>query len=197
MNKLSTLTSVAAVAILTLTAANAQAAVNLAIDFTAGIFRNADGTSELNDGAIAVVTDGGVGFGSFGQSDTYGTDDSNNVVLDVLSIANSFGVDGAHQETIGSYSLEIGDLIRFVFFDTGSGASATPGVGTAFGIIPEDFEVTGLGNFSFNFRTNDAAVGTGPNDKETLYANDGNVVPEPATLALLGLGGLMIVRRRR
>jgi hypothetical protein len=24
-----------------------------------------------------------------------------------------------------------------------------------------------------------------------------NVVPEPATLALLGLGGLMVVRRRR
>jgi len=34
-------------------------------------------------------------------------------------------------------------------------------------------------------------------DVQTLYNNPGTVIPEPASLALLGLGGLLVASRRR
>ena len=80
------------------------------------------------------------------------------------------------------------DPISTYFIDLPTAITATDGT--------TDWNVSGTGELRFGFYSPN---GTGPSDNFQVDAIRviGTVVPEPSSLALLGLGGLAMMRRRR
>lgn len=183
----------------TFLASSAQAAFSLAIQV--GPMTQEDGAMDpLLDGTFVLYADiDGDGFGNLGTSNTYETDDADDVVLLVTAAnQNGFGAgfEGIISGTFGPFDTPANTALAFGFFDDGKdGLASAPGVGADFGFVDFGYVQTNPNASGDLFAFN--TLGAPQGDSESLKTNDGTVVPEPASLALLGLGGLMIAGRRR
>jgi len=199
MNCIQKVSSLAAATTIAFASVGTASAANISVNASIGPLSNADGSERIPDGTFVFVHDADQdGFGDIGTSNTYETDDPGDVVLDVVDIGTFFGEAGFFSDTFGPFNdLPVGSFIRGVFYDNDFATSQdAPGVGTDFGIVPVDLEVPGnASGLPFEWTTTE--VFGGENAPSTLYTNDGTVVPEPGSLALLGLGGLLMARRRR
>ena len=136
------------------------------------------------------------------QSDT-GTEDP--IVMTISGLASNATYTGvriynrADQGRGASYSYDGSSFTEYVggtFTDTsngGIGNDAAPNSQRAWTAAP-DFTTDGLGNFSITFRGQSSPLVRSDIDG---IAFDTVAVPEPSTTALLGLGGLALILRRR
>jgi hypothetical protein len=191
------LTMTAAVATLCLVATSAGAdIINIGLTPQIGVMRDATGTNPITEGTIALIHDvEGDGLGELGTTNSYQTTDDDDTLISIVAINNAFGFDGAYSDTF-TFDAENTGQIFFAFFNNVfSSAQTAPGEGVEFGIVPGSFDVPSSGgNFDFGWTT-PGLFGT--QNPETLHADDGVVIPEPASLALLGVGGLMLASSRR
>ena len=119
----------------------------------------------------------GLPAGIIGGGDNFITFSSNNV--DVLQIKFNSGYI-VHEASMGSLVIEANDFVEF------SGPIVGSAIGTAANLEAETFQ------FAF---ANPVAVGA---DSYTATASfTSSAVPEPATMIMLGLGSLTLIRRKR
>lgn len=201
MTKLQTLTVVAALAIAGF-ATSAQAAFTTLIQI--GVMKDALGVDNLEDGTFVMYDAGADGIlGTIGATDSYETTGPNAAddnIVDILEIGIFFGQEGFLSGTFGPHEAQVGNTIVGAFYNDGAvdgtALGATPGVGTEFGIVPLTILAGAPGDSGIPWQYATTEV-FGTNAPETLFANDGTVAPEPTALALLGLGGLVLARRRK
>jgi len=203
MNTRLTLTIAAAALCLFATSAGA-AVINTGLTPQIGVMKDATGTNPITEGTLVLIHDvEGDGLGEVGTTNSYLTTDDDDVLItnrqtgnSLLPINNAFGFEGAYSDTF-TFDTENTGQIFFVFFNNVfEEAQDAPGVGVEFGIVPATFQMpeNGGGNFDFGWTTTELF---GTQDPETLHADDGVVIPEPASLALLGAGGLLLASSRR
>ena len=152
---------------------------------------NWDGSSFLPDADDAIVTDE---FGSKGQwNENTGDGDGfealvpdsvKNALLDAAGDPYDFTVVTNANNTpsvIGG-----GDAVYLFWFPELDTAATSPGAGQEFGVLLMGTLPDGFGSLTPNL--------VSPNSN--FFASN-TTVPEPTSLALLGLGGLLVARRRR
>lgn len=102
---------------------------------------------------------------------------------------------GSHAEALlfnlGEFGIQGGERVFAIWYDKDFPAAA-PGAGTSFGLLSDPSWTVPTANgdiVPFNMDAGNLGSDAGKADKVT--------VPEPASIALIGLGGLLIARRRR
>ena len=207
------LNTLAAIAGLALTATSANAAL-LSVDFgSAGAeagFVEQSSASVLHsttggDLTVAVTdTQGGTFDRGVGAGATHGTntdmyrdfffDNSNNITITLSGAAISANTD----YIMTFYAYDEAENRNTSFIATGDTTGATLGPVNA----PADSDITSLGQFAVTGTFNSGASGVltfnaaGPS-RAVINGLEISAVPEPSTTALLGLGGLALILRRR
>jgi len=192
MNKSRFIGSLMAAVVITLASSNAQAAFSLFVQL--GPITDPTG-APITQGSVAFVADADQdGFGEFGLANSYESSDDGDVLLDVVGINNAFSTPGVLSDTIGPYTAPANTPIIAVFYNNDFATSPdAPGAGTTFGIADPGFVLDNPNAQAAEFFYTTFG-GVSP---QNLIADVGQVVPEPASLAVLGMGGLLIARYRR
>jgi len=147
------------------------------------------------------------GVSLFSSNTNDGTGGTN---TDVLSTLNTGGGNAAIVGTsvaVGTAALTADRIYNFTMSITRDSGGTVDIVAS---LITDNFDVIGPVGYSIQFTVNDVATSlftynalafqvTGQANTELVEVLDAqyNVTPEPSSLALIGLGGLMVARRRR
>ena len=217
MNSKLTLASLTAAGLM-LGAASAHADVLADFDFAPAGDPTSDDTDAgsnagaftINSGANEGSASGDIGFSSGGEQAFVRTDATSgvgdddffsftitadagmtlnldNIVLDAILTTT-----GTAPEPTGDSTVFVTDESNNVF---GSTTFDTGGVTNSSGTI--SLGITGVTSQTFRFFFDDTVDDGGDINRLNSVVLNGTVIPEPASLALLGLGGLMLLPRRK
>lgn len=187
--------------ILALSAGFASAAVSV-LPQAGYFYADSAGTTLLpTNSLVAFIADvEGDGFGDLSKLGTDGfTVDDDDVLLGIGSsgeVAAGFVSNTIVWPNIDS-SIE-GKSFAMLFFAAPYSADATGAAeGTAYGVFIPELVVPNDGvNAAFS-NEHWLSQSLGGNYEDSMFLASNVTVPEPTTMALLGLGGLLAVRRRR
>jgi hypothetical protein len=197
-----TILTLAAIALLP-----ALASASVTLNLSAGALTDSK-HAPLIDGTLTLLADAdGDGFGDLAASTQSWLVDEDDVLLLRSGLNDWLGVEGSHIAALQfdlTDGLNPGDSLMLVWYDLPYSDSAMgPGEGVAFGTYPSDevldgstsaWEIPADGStIALNFLTPDA----GGESPASAAAASQMTVPEPAAMAVLGLGGLFVARRRR
>ncbi len=161
------------------------ASYNLGSGFTEDVYG-------ANSSAGGIATTGDANFDTLIQSQTYGGGTSTNVVLDGLTIGTAYQVQVFWNEQRDLWGLDS----RVMTYGDGLGNNVDLAAGIPDG-QSDDYGQFTIGSFVADGTTQDLALITNGFGNAHFNAVLVSEVPEPATMLLLGLGGVVAVMKRK